>query len=345
MCPSSSSFGCWQLPEISILVFGRDVFYLRAILRCCITGWKLVQRLVQSIVLGLEMAYQKIEDRVRLQKEMAKKAVGLAMNNRWSEAVSINKAILDNSPNDIEALNRMAKAYMELGCNTEAKAAFNRVIEVAPHNPIARKNIGRLGQLGDEAPRQRVVSNKTVHGFIAETGKSVVTNLVNLGSSKTRAKMSPGDEVELKLETSHLKVGDVTNGTHLGQVEPRLAARLKRLIGGGNRYTATITSANDSELAIIIREAYRSPSQAHILSFTSKDSSSLSRVGPRNDAFISVDDEPGLGDEDSSFAERVTESKDWSNDDTEPGDDDIFATSVRRIVGATGMGSTAEQVL
>ena len=291
------------------------------------------------------MAYQKIEDRARLQKEMARKAVGLAMNNRWSEAISINKAILDNSPNDIEALNRMAKAYMELGCNTEAKAAFNSVIEVAPHNPIARKNIGRLGQLEDEAPRQRVASSKTTHVFIEETGKSVVTNLLNLSAPKTRAKMSPGDEGDLKLETSHLKVEDITSGPHLGHVEPRLAARLKRLIAGGNRYTATITSADDSELTIIIREAYRSPSQAHILSFTSKDSRSVSRVGSRKGALIGVDDEPGLDDEDSSFTERVKESKDWSNDDTEPGDDDIFETSVQRIVGATGIGSTVEQVL
>ena len=290
------------------------------------------------------MAYQKIEDRVRLQKELAKKAVDLAMTNRWSEAVSLNQAILDDSPDDIEALNRMGKAYMELGRNTEAKAAFNMVIAVAPHNPIASKNIGRLGQLGDEAPRQRVISNKSAHVFIEETGKSVVTNLVNLGAPKTRAKMSPGDEVELKLENSHLKVEDVASGTHLGQVEPRLATRLKRLIAGGNRYTATITSADNSELTIIVREAYRSPSQAHILSFTSKDSSRVSRVGSRQ-VFISTAAEPDLDDEDVSVAERVSESKDWSNDDTEPGDDDFFASSVHRIGGATGIGSTAEQVL
>ena len=81
------------------------------------------------------------------------------------------------------------------------------------------------------------------------------------------------------------------------------------------------------------------------MSFTSKDSRSISRVGSRNGASIGVHDEPGLDDEDSSFTERVKESKDWSNDDTEPGDDDIFETSVQRIVGATGIGSTVEQVL
>ena len=290
------------------------------------------------------MGYRKIEDRIRLQKERAKKAVDLAMSCRWAEAVSINQVILNDSPNDIGALNRMAKAYMELGYNTEAKAVFARVIEVVPHNPIARKNIGRLGQLGDEAPRQRVVNNKITRAFIAETGKSVVTNLANLGAAKTRAKMSPGDELELKVENSHLNVEDVASGTHLGQVGPRLAAQLKRLIAGGNRYTATITSVDDSELAIIIREAYRSPAQANILSFTSKHLSSTSRVVPLRGAFNDADDGPNSDDEDLRIAERVIESKDWSNDDTEPGDDDALTPSIHRVVGASGFGSAAEQV-
>ena len=44
------------------------------------------------------------------------------------------------------------------------------------------------------------------------------------------------------------------NGIEIGRVEPRIAARLVKLIGDGNSYTSGITSISGGDIRIIIRE-------------------------------------------------------------------------------------------
>ena len=75
----------------------------------------------------------------RVRKDKVRRAIGLAMLSRWSEAAAINRAILIDSPNDLEAYNRLGKAYAELGRNVEAKTAFQQALDISPSNSIARK--------------------------------------------------------------------------------------------------------------------------------------------------------------------------------------------------------------
>ena len=53
-------------------------------------------------------------------------------------------------------------------------------------------------------------------------------------------------------------------------MEPRVGNRIARLMRGGNLYEATITGVEDRRLDIIIRETYKSPSQANVASFPSR---------------------------------------------------------------------------
>ena len=92
------------------------------------------------------------EDKVRVRKEKAKKAIALAMQNRWEDAVSLNRSILKDFSDDLEAYNRLGKALSELGRNREATEAFQSALQISPTNSIARKNLERLSRLGDEAP-------------------------------------------------------------------------------------------------------------------------------------------------------------------------------------------------
>ena len=125
-----------------------------------------------------------------------------------------------------------------------------------------------------------------------------------------------------------LNVRDEASGEELGQVESKTASRLKRLMSGGNRYAATVKSVDDRAVTIIIREVYKHPSQAAIVSFPSRTSS-----GPQNSS-------PSLGydsaeDENAVEAKRINAAKDWSDDDTEPGDDEAFTPSIHRIINSS----------
>jgi hypothetical protein len=53
----------------------------------------------------------------------------------------------------------------------------------------------------------------------------------------------------------------------IGSVEPRVAARLLKLIADGNKYAAGVTSLGDKDVRIIIREIYQDPRNYGKVSF------------------------------------------------------------------------------
>jgi hypothetical protein len=279
------------------------------------------------------MAFADTQEREKLRRDKAKRAIALAMQNRWSEAVAANTSILNDFPDDIEAYNRLGKALTELGRHRDARTAFERALEVSPHNTIAKKNLDRLARLGDDAPQASVMSTEP-HAFIEESGKAGVTSLINLASPEVLLKMSPGYPVVPQVEGRTLKIAD-TSGEYLGQIEPRLASRLVRLIKGGNRYDATVTSVGEQELTIIVREVYQHQSQAETVSFPSKGGSDYRVYLPGT--ILGYE----LGEEETDESDPAT-VKDWSDDDTEPGDDDAFKPVVHRIIN-TGEESRRQE--
>jgi hypothetical protein len=58
-----------------------------------------------------------------------------------------------------------------------------------------------------------------------------------------------------------------SNGVKIGAVEPRVAARLLKLMADGNKYAAGVTSLGDADVRIIIRETYQDPSNYGKVSF------------------------------------------------------------------------------
>ena len=274
------------------------------------------------------MAYQQTEDKVKTKQERTKAAITLAMQSRWSEAVAVNRSLIDDFPGDLESYNRMGRALTELGRIDDAREAFRRVLEVSPHNTIARKNLDRLDQLGDNLPRHQPAQRRATQAFIGESGKTLVTSLVNVAPPKTLASLTPGDDVNLELSGRRLNVIDEVSGEELGQVESKTASRLKRLMSGGNRYAATVKSVDDREVTIIIREVYKHPSQARIVSFPSRASSGANVSSP-SPVYDSAEDENAVE------AKRINSAKDWSDDDTEPGDDEAFSPSIHRIINSS----------
>ena len=182
-------------------------------------------------------------DRQGVRKDLAKKAVALAMESRWADAVHANRAILAVFPNDVEAYNRMGKALTEVGRVVEARAAFARVLDLSPHNAIAKKNLERLGKLVDGEPGLSAGAKEARRVFIEESGKSGATPLINLGRTVELLKEAPGHPVTLRAEGRSLKAYGIRD-SYLGQVEPRLGSRLIRLCAAG---TGTMQPRRASE--------------------------------------------------------------------------------------------------
>jgi hypothetical protein len=88
---------------------------------------------------------------------------------------------------------------------------------------------------------------------------------MELARPKVLAQVNPGDAVELVAEGKHLIA--FSNGIRVGVVEPRVAARLLKLVANGNKYAAGVTSLGAQDVRIIIREIYQDPRNYGKVSF------------------------------------------------------------------------------
>ena len=246
--------------------------------------------------------------RAKFRRDLDREAVGLAMKGEWERAAEVNRAILAQSADDVEAMNRLTKALMELGSFDEADSVVDRVRQVAPYNNIARKNRARLDQMrtSDSAiTRHARRAAGTPQLFIGESGKSTATVLRHTPRKLSPMLISPGDPVQLIIEHHGISVYS-DDGKYLGQVDPRLGHRLGRLIEGGNTYEAAIIGASAEGISIMIHETSRHRSLQNVASFPNHAAMTtqprLDRSGDVEDAAAADDelddDEEGVIDED-----------------------------------------------
>ena len=210
------------------------------------------------------------EDKDRLKRKASQEAIALAMQSRWQEAVAVNQSIVESFPTDIDAYNRLGRAFIELGDFARAKEAYGRALELDSNNVIAERNLHRLSLLPEsqmpvKEERREVAPNL----FIGDMGKSGVVNLQNLAPQEVLARMTAGNQVYLEVRGQQLVVQN-EGGEYLGRVDPQYGFRLAKLIEGGNQYTAAIVSLDNDRAKVLIREVFQHPSQLGRLSFPVK---------------------------------------------------------------------------
>jgi hypothetical protein len=204
----------------------------------------------------------------RTKRQLAEQAIAQASAAQWEEAADTNRKLLELGA-DAEAENRLAKALWELGLLAEAREHYQTALALDPTNRIAERNIDRLKVLLNAAGERTVPaaegSKAPVSIFVEETGKTGFAFLTDLATPKELAQVNPGDAVELTPEGSRLIA--FSNGMRIGVVEPRVAARLLKLIADGNKYAAGVTSLGDKDVRLIIRETSQDPSNYGKVSF------------------------------------------------------------------------------
>ncbi len=206
----------------------------------------------------LEMTGTGPKSASRLKRQLAEHAIALASAARWADAAETNRRLLELGP-DFEAENRLAKALWEQGELGAAREHYQAALALDPTNRIAERNIDRLKTLLIDAGEKTVPahpgSKAPVSTFVEETGKTGFAHLTDLASRAQLAQVNPGDLVELTPEGNRLIA--ISNGVRIGVVEPRVAARLLKLLADGNKYLAGVTSLGDRDVRIILREVFQ----------------------------------------------------------------------------------------
>lgn len=286
-----------------------------------------------------ESTVNKKDEALRQRRYMQNEAITYARNGNWEAAIDSSRQLLSSDPNDIETLNRLAKAYFENGELDNAEQTYQRVLELSEHNPIARRMVGLISRTRSAPAKTREFVDMRM--FAIETGKSTLTSL----HIDTDAEISlvPGEKLTLRANTQPIHydgqknparaTGDIENesapasflddaialdvydcnGINLGRLEPRLAARLIRFMKLGNEYTAAVLSLNDKrdQIQIVIRESHRNPDNRHEVSFPGK----LIDENDRRVGFDEIED-------DIDDIESTEDEHDDSEPDAFSGDDE-----------------------
>lgn len=196
-------------------------------------------------------------------ENLTQEAINVALKSDWKEAIKVNLKILKINPKDVDALNRLSRSYYELGDLTKAKKTSINVLKIDPNNSIATKSIKKYKQ-GLLTRNNKQNLDPTV--FIEETGKTKLTNLINVGSTHICACLCSGDEVFLMTHTHKVTLNN-SEGKYIGKLPDDLSAKLRKFVKGGNIYKAYIKSVEGKNIKILIKEISRSKEFGNVQSF------------------------------------------------------------------------------
>lgn len=201
-------------------------------------------------------------------------AIAYALDNNWNKAIETNKLILEENPDDIDSLNRLAFSLLQNGNRNEAENIYQRVISLDPTNPIAVKNIKRMHSVHHVSNGNHMSEGIHMRSdfFIEEAGKTKTVELKNLSDFKIISYLQAGDPVFLTVKRS--KVFVLTRDKqYIGMLPDSVGLRLVKMIGGGNEYQACIKAISEKNVTVFIKEikcAKRFQNQPSFVSFSAK---------------------------------------------------------------------------
>lgn len=194
-------------------------------------------------------------------------AIDAALNNNWDKALRLNRELIEKYPDDVETINRMARALAELGKFGQAKKFYQKVLHIDQYNSIAQKNLNRLSTVkkGHQKTNQ-TTSNIKGDIFLEESGKTETTTLKDTAMPSVLAGLRAGDKVNMTPHRNNITV-ITANGQRVGKIEDSLAKNISQNLRVGSRFEAFIKSISlhnatgrkgNSMVEIFIREIHRS---------------------------------------------------------------------------------------
>lgn len=193
------------------------------------------------------------------------KAIQAVKDSDWKIAVQINQEILEQSPKNLEAMNRLGLAYLKLKKEKEAIKVFKNVIKIDRSNIIANKHLRKLKNNEKTAD---VIFNHNAD-FIEEPGKSKILPLHRLTSRGQLCKLKVGQQCFLQIKNRYISIIDEKN-KHVGALPEDISFRLSKLIADGNQYSCVVYRVDDKQCCIQLKETFRSKKNQQLQSFPSK---------------------------------------------------------------------------
>lgn len=196
--------------------------------------------------------------------DLSHQAISASLRGNWQLALEINLKLLEMEEESPQVLNRLARAYAELGKMELALTSAKRVLKIDPLNTIAQRSLEKWSALknGDKP----TTVSLSAQMFLEEPGKTKIVSLVHLSKDSVILTLECGQEAKI-MTHPHSIVITTLDGRNIGKLTDDIANRMKKLIDAGNTYACFIKCANRGDVKVFIREIKRADHIKHIPSF------------------------------------------------------------------------------
>lgn len=197
-------------------------------------------------------------------------AIQTALVGDWKNAISLNQLILQEEPNDIDTLNRLAFAYLSTGDIKSARDLYEKVLSLDMKNPIALRNLKRLNDVNTKK-----INMQISNFFIEEPGKTKVVELINIADKKIVSYLRSGEQLSICIKRNKIFALD-SEKQYIGMLPDDMGQRLIKFMNAGNQYEAYVRTIENNRVCIFIRETKRAKKYKDLPSFLSSDKVKLS---------------------------------------------------------------------
>lgn len=236
-----------------------------------------------------------------IQSVLVQQAINAALNSQWQNAIELNEKILEQFPQDLDTLNRLARACLELGDVGRSQKIYKEVLGIDPYNVIASKNMrrfqlfkGTTEELSSSLVKsmKNGSSSKSVTNFIEEPGKTKVIQLVRLAEPHVLFTLHCGDPLIMSPKLRGVQVCTESN-SYIGRLPDDIAFHLQYFMKNGNTYEAYVKQVQPNSVLVFVREMYRSPQfqSRPTFSYISESTPIPQEVAVETDADQSDDEE------------------------------------------------------
>ncbi len=201
----------------------------------------------------------------------ADSAISAALAQDWKEAIRINLAILKSDKGDLEALCRLAFAYLKTGQLLAAKRTYQKVLGLDKYNQIATKNLKKMISLKKKDMANEACTFMSPMIFLEEPGKTKIVECVHVAPSHVLSTLSAGQEVFLKPKQHGIEVR-TSNQTYVAALPDDMSFKLNKMMSAGNTYQTIVKGVEKKSVKVMLRELTRGKRFASQPSFTSTTS-------------------------------------------------------------------------
>ncbi len=182
-------------------------------------------------------------------EKLEAEAIQAALSKDWKKAVKLNSEIADFDSENIPALNRLAKAHIELEAFEEAKKILKKVLKLDPINLTAKRNMDLAVEhkkvLGN-------VSSDEIKNFIKEPGTSKEFTFQIMTKGITAKKFYLGEPLEIVVEGHRVSVHKVS-GELISIFDPVTAEKIIACKKRGGGIKSTFLYGDEKEVTVMVK--------------------------------------------------------------------------------------------